>query len=422
MMAAYDRDLAGSASDLLEVAREAFVHNELEKAAKIVSAASACARAGNAPALEEQAQKLLVVIEYEREDLSAAILRYRQLADARTKAGRLLDAAQARASLAFVLFDLGDTLEAVKELDAIEHVAAVSGSPRLIAQVADYRGNICRQAGALQSAREFYVRAIKSASDANPLSAAVPRMDLAATMLLEGRMESARKLLAEARDAAAEAEDLIRAARLSRIVAHYATLAAMLAGQTVAERQIEEGMRALRPVRVWLADATARGRRTLKADRELLDRLAHIEESAATEHARISVRILRNHLGPSRDDGLLVSVDADGSAIERGARHVDLSKRAALRSLLARLAWSRVHAPATPVPLDSLIAAGWPDERIQLKSARNRVHVALSSLRQFGLEGALIYESGGYHLDPRRTVIRPSHHAHPTIKSSGIAL
>ncbi len=47
-----------------------------------------------------------------------------------------------------------------------------------------------------------------------------------------------------------------------------------------------------------------------------------------------------------------------------------------------------------------LIQSAWPDERLIPKAARNRLHVALSTLRTLGLRELILSTAGGYMLDP----------------------
>jgi hypothetical protein len=94
-------------------------------------------------------------------------------------------------------------------------------------------------------------------------------------------------------------------------------------------------------------------------------------------------------------------VHAEGHWFEppRGPR-ADTRRRENLRALLVRLALARVQHPGEPVAADALIAAAWPGERILPAAARNRLHVALATLRAMGLRAALRSCAEGYLLDP----------------------
>jgi hypothetical protein len=64
------------------------------------------------------------------------------------------------------------------------------------------------------------------------------------------------------------------------------------------------------------------------------------------------------------------------------------------------LALERIRHPGRPVAAESLVRAGWPDERIVPSAAKNRLHVSITRLRKLGLEGAIVREADGYLFDP----------------------
>jgi hypothetical protein len=68
--------------------------------------------------------------------------------------------------------------------------------------------------------------------------------------------------------------------------------------------------------------------------------------------------------------------------------------------LLHALADAHTYAPNTALPLQALVASGWPEESIQPKAARTRVHTAVYTLRRMGLQGILVTREDGYLLDP----------------------
>ncbi len=88
-----------------------------------------------------------------------------------------------------------------------------------------------------------------------------------------------------------------------------------------------------------------------------------------------------------------------------GADPVDLEKRKALRRILAHLATERVARPGSAVDMDALLRAGWPGTRLTHDSAKNRVHVAISTLRKLGLRRVLLSLDDGWLLDPSIAVV-----------------
>lgn len=80
-----------------------------------------------------------------------------------------------------------------------------------------------------------------------------------------------------------------------------------------------------------------------------------------------------------------VLVARSGRWFQVGSERHDLGRKAVLIRVLAGLA----ERARRPVPLDEVLAFGWPGERPRGTSGRARVHVAISSLRKLGLQGAL---------------------------------
>ena len=81
-------------------------------------------------------------------------------------------------------------------------------------------------------------------------------------------------------------------------------------------------------------------------------------------------------------------------------REVSLERRAALRRILAALAHRRVESPASALPLDGILEAGWPGERVSVEAGAARVYNAIQRLRRLGLDSVLRTRDDGYLLDP----------------------
>lgn len=60
----------------------------------------------------------------------------------------------------------------------------------------------------------------------------------------------------------------------------------------------------------------------------------------------------------------------------------------------------RRTAPGVPVPMQELLAAGWPGERMQAGAGENRLYVAMSALRNLGVGEILVRGDGGWLLEP----------------------
>ncbi len=97
---------------------------------------------------------------------------------------------------------------------------------------------------------------------------------------------------------------------------------------------------------------------------------------------------------------LQIAADAAFFVSEAGLR-VDLQRKTALRKALALLLAERQRAPGVGVAWERVLAAGWPEERIQPDAAFARVRNALFQLRKLGIGHALVTGDHGYFLDPR---------------------
>jgi hypothetical protein len=95
-------------------------------------------------------------------------------------------------------------------------------------------------------------------------------------------------------------------------------------------------------------------------------------------------------------------VNADGARIE-------LAHRPYLHRLLD--AFADLHARDDGGTLDThtLFEHGWPGETVAFEAMKNRVYVAISKLRGFGLKPWLVSGPDGYYLSPDLLVVRSPH-------------
>ncbi len=84
-----------------------------------------------------------------------------------------------------------------------------------------------------------------------------------------------------------------------------------------------------------------------------------------------------------------------------GGTWQDFRRRAAIRRLLFALAEARRTSPGVALSVERLIEAGWPGQKIDHQASKNRLYVALATLRSLGLREALASRDDGYLLDPR---------------------
>ncbi len=126
---------------------------------------------------------------------------------------------------------------------------------------------------------------------------------------------------------------------------------------------------------------------------------------AASYAVRSAAHLLDGALAAQRAaraeaQGAALRVAADGAwfQVPDSAAPVSLARRQVLQRLLAALAASREASPGQPTPAEALVAQTWPGERILPAAARNRLHVAVASLRKLGLGRLLIHSDEGYAL------------------------
>jgi len=93
-------------------------------------------------------------------------------------------------------------------------------------------------------------------------------------------------------------------------------------------------------------------------------------------------------------------VARDGSWFALGAVRSDLRKNRLLGRILRALIDARLDAPGRGTPVDALIAAGWPGEKMQRDAGLNRLYVAIAALRRAGLGTDLERDESGYRLRP----------------------
>lgn len=151
----------------------------------------------------------------------------------------------------------------------------------------------------------------------------------------------------------------------------------------------------------------AAGEEQLRSVRERLRAIRdeHSDDPYVPELARFVEKFVRHLEGgsvdtPARSRRLVVSEDAERFRTPDGEVG-DISNRSAPRRILDRLVRARIANPGQPVSLFELVDAGWPDdEELPPDTARNRMYVAIQTLREAGLRGILTNEPGGYYLDP----------------------
>jgi hypothetical protein len=137
--------------------------------------------------------------------------------------------------------------------------------------------------------------------------------------------------------------------------------------------------------------------------KKLLDEARALAEKHAGDDPQFALRVLvrwPHGLRPDSAARLVIRAGALAFRLPGATADVDLARRQPLRRLVVALARRRLDAPGEALALDELITAGWPDERVRHDAAVNRVHVALTTLRNLGLRDMLVGSERGYFLNP----------------------
>jgi tetratricopeptide (TPR) repeat protein len=96
-----------------------------------------------------------------------------------------------------------------------------------------------------------------------------------------------------------------------------------------------------------------------------------------------------------------LQVEAQGRWFRLGGGEiVDLSRKRTLRPLLLALVELHLEQPGEALDVDGVFRAVWGTERILAEAKKNRVYVAIATLRKAGLDAAIETRGDGYLLRP----------------------
>lgn len=132
----------------------------------------------------------------------------------------------------------------------------------------------------------------------------------------------------------------------------------------------------------------------------LLEEARALAEAHPSDDSRFALRVALASVAHGEPPGAPLIVRAGGQALRLpgAAVDVDLRRRVPLQRIVLALARKRIEAPGEALALEELLAAGWPGERVGDSAGTNRVHVALSTLRNLGLRAVLVSSREGYAL------------------------
>jgi predicted ATPase len=166
----------------------------------------------------------------------------------------------------------------------------------------------------------------------------------------------------------------------------------------------EELAKANGELRIVVAVALLRARATGESPPDLRARAAAL--ASQSDDVRFALRLHHRTASEARAENAIV-IAADGAWVDLPDRErIDFANRPALQRLVQALARERLEHPGEPISLARLVASGWPDERLDGEIARNRLNVALATLRKMGLRDVLLSRGReGHLLDPAIPIV-----------------
>lgn len=316
--------------------------------------------------------------------------------------------ARAEAVRCFVAIDLGEAERGGQDLVALHDRLKSAGLESNTGIVLGYLGNASRALGASEEARRYYqeaLRILKQGDTSRFYSVFV--MDEAIVDLADGHYARASEQFARAE--ALRFEQSPDDAYLRFLIAHYASLTAIAGNGATddlpsmcAPPWDSERTRFLERTRRLAARLVRGGATTAN-----LGAYAELRRSCPPfDHARLSLAVCERLAGMSepRRSALIVAHESD--YFDLGGCRVSLRGRAGPRRLLECLVIHALEQAGVAVPVATLVQAAWPGEKMSDKTQKNRVHVALSTLRALGLRAVLRGDATGYWLDPEIEVMR----------------
>ena len=273
-----------------------------------------------------------------------------------------------RGNLAILDQERGRLDEALAHLRRALTCLRLVGDRPFEAHLTAYLGGVHHERGQLELARDTYTRALEVLSEVGDVR-------------LEGLFLGARAAALAATGKCGQAwNDLEIAARRLAEVGDPALIAALAAHRA----QVAIACAGREPA---LTRASIEEARSARADA--------LPYAADSDDVRFALRLLQRAVPAEQ------LVIGDGSAWFQvpGCAVVSLATRPTLARLLEALVEARLERPGTPVDSETLVAAGWPGERVSPLSARNRLRVALTTLRNLGLRGVLVFRDAGHLLD-----------------------
>ncbi len=388
----------------------AYMHGDIARAVRRGRSTLRCAR----PALSPRVRCLLhtevgvaLHMAGEREEAGRRYDEALAIAEAahdRDGAGRVL------ACIGFLRQDLGaleDAETAYQEALAIQEAL---GHRDVRGIVLGYLGNLERRRGRLSLAQSYYQRALEDLRLIGDCQfEAVVRMDRGLLLLDQGEWLAAEAQLTAALGALETVEspdiEAIATSALAVVAAkssHLERARGLL--DDARARMPPEGPRAsvlqLHAAVIELEEGPA----AKEAAQAALASAAATAES--DDYTRLAAQLVERALARFGPPPHTIVLERSGAFFELpGAERVDLEKREPLKRMVAALVLARIEEPGRALSPGELCGAAWPDEKIIESAAKNRVRVAIATLRNLGLRDLLVTRGSAYLLSPDQRVL-----------------
>lgn len=415
--------IAGETAEMPAVVAEAWIRTgrqrSIQRDAEAAEAAFAEAARRMDPLAEDELAALLALqrgsaalrllrLDDARAQLSTAASLYRRL-------GNPAQAARIAANESLALIHAGRYAEALERADAGLTTARASGLPRIECELLTVRGNVLALLDQLEASEAATQRAIAMSRELGlGWFTDLAHGGLTLVRLFEGRWLEALEMLSGVEAAYRAVGDRDRTAMTA---ARQAVAAIELGRDALADERLVAarsgtGSSAVDEVASIAAayvgivrsqragDEAAVGEASSAARIRLAD-----PQSAHTADARVMMVLLRKAV-ERLDATVDLTVGPESRWFRVSGERVDLLRRRAVRLVLDRLVTERLASPGTALSIDALFAAGWPGERASESSARNRVHVTLTRLKDLGLRALLWSRDDGVLIAPSARVVR----------------
>ncbi|AKF09445.1 Transcriptional regulator, LuxR family protein [Sandaracinus amylolyticus] len=343
---------------------------------------------------------------------------YQRALDAYAARGDARGRGRTLSSLATMTHEHGD-LEGARVLYEEAVAALVATNDRLaLAMARQNLGLLEQESGDLDAAEQTFRRALDAhRALGNRRFEAISELDLACLELERGRPRDALDGLARAQAIARASGDRrevgLAAATSGACHAMAGALAAAERAFAIARRELrdvdEPALRLALEVHELhgdLAEADrARIARDARRSAELLASIdARIDEAerarATGDEVRFALRVLRAERARWVARARSATVARDGTWFTPpGHAPVSLAPRPVLASILRALVAQHLRRADVPLANEAVVRAGWPAERTLTRASRNRLHVAIATLRKLGLDAHLVSQGEGYLLE-----------------------